>query len=54
MILNKSPFLQMEFYGINGKNIANEIYNNPIPSSKVNELKIFIKKIKKNGWYKIH
>jgi len=41
---SKNPFLQMEFYGINGKKIANEIYNNPIPNSKVNELKSYLLK----------
>ena len=41
---NINPFLQMEFYGVDGKKIANEIYNNPIPNSKVNELKSYLLK----------
>lgn len=45
---NKSPFLQLEFYGINGKNIAKEVYDNPIPKGKVLEIrKYLLKKLKK-------
>ena len=45
---NKSPFLQLEFYGIVGKNIAKDVYDNPIPKSKVEEIKNYLlKKLKK-------
>tara|TARA_Y100000591_G_scaffold11239_1_gene8739 strand:+ start:4588 stop:5949 length:1362 start_codon:yes stop_codon:yes gene_type:complete len=45
---NKSPFLQLEFYGIVGKNIAKDVYDNPIPKSKVEEIRNYLlKKLKK-------
>ena len=45
---NKSPFLQLEFYGIVGKNIAKEVYDNPIPKGKVTEIRKYLLKKLKN------
>ena len=45
---NKNPFLQLEFYGVFGKNIAKEVYDNPIPKGKVGEIsRYLLKKLKK-------
>jgi hypothetical protein len=36
---NKHPFLQLEFYGIEGRKLTEQFWNNPIPKTKVGQIR---------------